>query len=272
MLRAELTRAFISRNFLIALTLGVILLGIGIDDYYPGYFTDYSSHLEAIEAGRFDPYIANTFDFFLWARRNFILTYTVPLIVVLPFAASFTSERTSKYLQLIVSRGGRNRYIFSKFIANALAGGTVLALSAVIIYAFLSLILPEGLPAPYPGTTGIPPQNPFDELYRQDTALFVWTRIGISFIFGVTYASIGMLASLFTENRFVALAAPFVFYIGLTFIMTLLNLVRWMPAAAYNPRLAVSSSALTVFGQLGLYFVLSAIGIFVASKYILRDI
>jgi hypothetical protein len=271
MLRAELTRAFISRNFLIALILGLILLGIGIHDYYPGYFTDYAAHQEAIAAGQFDPYIANTFDFFLWARRNFILTYTVPLIVVLPFAASFTSERTSKYLQLIVSRSGRSRYIVSKFVANALAGGMVLALSAIVIYAFLSLILPEGLPVPHPQAR-IPPQNPFDELYRQDTALFVWTRIGISFIFGLTYASLGMLASLFTENRFIALAAPFIFYIGLTFIMTLLNLVRWMPAAAYNPQLAASSSALTVFGQLGLYFVLSAIGVFVVSKYVLRDI
>jgi hypothetical protein len=97
-------------------------------------------------------------------------------------------------------------------------------------------------------------------------------QILISFVFGATYATIGMFVSLITENRFVVLTAPFIFYIGLTFVFGILGEPRWMPTATLDPRQATNSSWLTVFGQLGTFFSLSTIGIFLISRHKLKDL
>lgn len=265
MLRLELRRAFFNINFPIALCIGSILLGIGLNDYAIGY----SENQRAALSGNSAAFIYRASDALLWARGLLIVTAIVPLLAVLPFADSFTFDYHTRYLRTILPRSTRSHYIISKVVANSLAGGAVLVLAHLVIYAIASLMFPENT------AIGTQPRlviaGPLSEIYPQNPVLFTWVQIAISFVFGATYALLGVFISFLTESRFVVLATPFVLYIIATFILSMLGLSQWIPTATFNPLQVTTTSWITVFGGLGLLVSLSVIGIVIAAKRLLAN-
>src|SRR5450830_1964013 len=67
-----------------------------------------------------------------------------PLIAVLPFAASFITDRTSGYITFILSRTSFRRYRTSKYVANLLAGGVSTSLPLLVGYGIINIFYPRG--------------------------------------------------------------------------------------------------------------------------------
>ena len=68
--------------------------------------------------------------------------YMLPVFTALPFSVSLCQERNNKAVSYIVSREGKNRYIFAKFIVSAISGGFVAVCGTVLLFLMLAMRFP----------------------------------------------------------------------------------------------------------------------------------
>ncbi len=263
MLKEEFRRAFFSWLFLLAIAITIILFAIGIISY-GGPVDPYADNS--------NPFSRNAFDAFIYGMGLAgPLPLFAPLITVLPFAASFITDRSSGYISFILSRTSFRKYITSKFFANLLAGGISISLPLLLGYGVINIFYLRGLtPVPAPGEPWINPslawaqgRGPFGYLYRTKPDLYIFSLIGIAFLWGATYATLGMALSLFIHNKYSALATPFVLYIIAHFIIWM---ERWSPLYNFAPFMIKTTSYITTFGEIGIIFIISTICIFMFAK------
>jgi len=256
MLRAELYRAFWNRSFLLALVLGVLSLWYGLSEYSEGPKDIPGAH----------PFNDNAYDAFIWAEEG-PLSLLVPLIPVLPFAASCALDRTTGYLRHVLVRSSYRRYFLAKFVVNLLVGGLAVALPLLLLFGYTNLAWPRGL-APV-NEARLPFERlpgPLGYLYRPAPDLYIFFLIGLGFIFGATYATLGLAFSSFVNNRYVVLATPFLLYNVANFVLAVLRLEEWTPPATFVPFGINTTSWLTVFGELGGIFVASVVCLLVLAR------
>lgn len=63
-------------------------------------------------------------------------------IYSIAISVSLCQERNNKAVSYIVSREGKNRYIFAKFIVSAISGGFVAACGTVLLFLMLAMRFP----------------------------------------------------------------------------------------------------------------------------------
>jgi len=264
LLKEEFRRAFFSWKFLLAIALTLIADIFGLLEYGPPVspFEDPVKY----------PFIQNAFDGFIYGAYYWVLPALAPLIAVLPFGDSFITDRSSGYVSFILSRTSFRKYITSKFFANLLAGGISLSIPLLIMYGVINIFYLRGFPpVTAPGEARIARipytlPGPMAYLYRTKTDLYVFFLIGLSFIFGAVYASLGLALSLFLHNRYVALATPFVLYMIGGMVANMLGKSAWNPTNTLMPFSCHTTSWLSLFGELGAIFLISTICIFIFAK------
>ncbi|MCX6063559.1 MAG: hypothetical protein NTV26_05130 [Caldiserica bacterium] len=270
MLKEEFRRALLSWAFVLALAITSVCFAIGLRDYGPPV-----SPFIRPEEQYLYPFTQNAFDAFLWAMGlSGPFAILAPLIVVLPFAASFITDRSSGYITFILSRTSFRRYRTSKYIANLLAGGVSTSLPLLVGYGIINIFYKRGLPPiPAPGEAWVGARLPwvnangtFGYLYRTKPDLYIIFLIGLAFLWGAAWATAGLSLSLVTRNRYHVLAAPFVLYMIAHFVTTVLRIARWSPLFNFAPVLYKTTSPVTTFTELGALFVLSTIGVFALAK------
>lgn len=253
MFRAELYRAFWNRNLLLAIGLGLALLAYWLTPYCP---------LGPLPGDA--PFVCNAYDGFIWALEGPI-GLVVPLLAVLPFADSLCLDRQSGYLRNIFSRCSYHRYLGVKCLVNLAAGGIALTVPLLALFIATNLLFPRGI-MPADQSRIIPggyPSGPFSTWYRSMPDLYILSRIGLGFVFGATYATVGLALALFINNRYIVLATPFVAYMLANFVLTALGLMEWSPPFTLTPEIVLTTSALTVFGELGAIFIASVVCILI---------
>ena len=147
--------------------------------------------------------------------------FLAALLATLPFADSFLTDRDQGFLRLVALRAPYHRYRAAKILAVALAGGSGLLLSLLIIFL-------AGLGAPtdwnatvYSATSTLNngvPWGPFGGLYTQNPLYYLLYLLTSAFGFGAVYALLGLAVSTVVSNRYVVLAAPLVFVQVLGFL------------------------------------------------------
>jgi hypothetical protein len=236
LLKEDLKRAFFSYPYLIALTL---VLGSLIYGLYPDW--------DAPNAGfvyHFRTAYASGF--------TSILALLAPLLVTIPFVSSYAVDRESGFLKYLLLRTDRSRYAFSKLIANALAGGSVLFLALTLLFFGLYFWFP-GSSVDY-----VNPGGAFHSVYFESEVAYVWVLIGLSFLFGATYATLGLAASAWVKNKFFGMVFPFFVYLVPGFLFPALSLDRFEPSTTYDPSSNIYTTPLAIFVQI---FLLMGIGV-----------
>lgn len=259
MLREELYRACWNWSFMLALALGTLSSGYGLSEYcFPKNIP--GTH----------PFNCNAYDAVIFAQKgpNGVIALLVPLLAVLPFADSYALDRTQGYLRHVLVRSSYRRYFFAKFVANLLAGGLAVALPLLLLFGYTNLVYPRGLlPIEESRVTiGGYPYGPLGSLYRIAPDLYILFRVGVGFIFGATYATLGLDISSFVNNRYIVLATPFLLYHVANFVLAVLGLERWSPPVTFIPDAVKTTSWLTVFGELGGIFVVSVLCLLVLAR------
>jgi hypothetical protein len=270
MLKEEFRRAFFSWAFVLALVITSVCFAIGLRDYGPPV----SPFIRAEEEYLY-PFTQNAFDAFLWAMGlGGPFAILAPLIAVLPFAASFITDRSSGYVTFILSRTSFRRYRTSKYVANLLAGGVSTSLPLLVGYGIINIFYRRGLPPiPAPGEAWVNVRLPwvnangtFGYLYRTKPDLYIFFLIGLAFLWGATWATAGLAVSSAVHNKYRALAAPFLLYMIVHFVATVLRKAQWSPLFNFAPVLYKTTTPLTTFTELGTLFALSTIGVFALAK------
>lgn len=250
----ELYRAFWNRAFLLTLILGVLSLILGLVAYAPKYIPGA------------DPFLNNAYDAWLWAHEG-PHVLLAPLLAVLPFADSYALDRTQGYLRHVLIRVSRTRYFLAKFLANLLAGGLAIVLPYLAVFIYTSFAYPRGLaPVAQSRIPFDPLPGPLGYLYRQAPDFYILFLIGLGFVFGAAYATLGLAISSLINNRYLVLATPFLLYHIANFVLAVLGLEAWTPPVTLIAHAVKTASWLTVFGELGGIFIISAVWFLALAK------
>jgi len=270
MLKEEFRRAFLSWAFVLALVITSVCFAIGLKEYGPPV----SPFIRAEEEYLY-PFTQNVFDAFLWAMGlGGPFAILAPLIAVLPFAASFITDRSSGYVTFILSRTSFRRYCTSKYVANLLAGGVSTSLPLLVGYGIINIFYRRGLPPiPAPGGAWVNVRLPlvnangtFGYLYRTKPDLYIFFLIGLAFLWGAAWATADLAVSSAVHNKYRALAAPFLLYVVAHFVISVLGVPEWSPLNNFVPVLHKTTSPVTTFTELGALFLLSTLGVFALAK------
>lgn len=272
MLREEISRALRNRSFLMSIALGLLSLGYGFAHYIGPLQLHAPEYIH-----RLPPFYYNAYDAFIWAQHFGFLRLIAPLIAVLPFSDSLGLDRVSGFLRLVLVRTSYWRYLIAKVVACMLAGGLALGLSLLLCFVCANLVFPRGLNfAEYEvriisileptGRLG-----PFGVLYWTAPDLYIFSLIVQGFVFGAIYALFGLAISAVSDNRYIALATPFIVYILACFVTEILQIPQWSPMSAFIPNwLAVSIGWCHIGTSLGAVLMIS-MGLFLFSTLKTRD-
>lgn len=179
------------------------------------------------------------------------LIFLLPLVSTLPYAASWLDERKNGYWKAYMVRTGRERYVLSRILANALGGGLSCLLGYWLAYLFLALIY-RPMEAEAAGTASWLPA-----LHLTGGAIF---------LMGALWAGIGLFFSLSFRNRYMIYGGPFL----LSYLLVILT-TRYLPAAyTLNPREWLTMSHYWEGGGAGVIgFLLELVGITAVLEYLL---
>ncbi|QAA32901.1 hypothetical protein [Clostridium manihotivorum] len=192
--KQEMRRALYSKNMIIAIVLSCICMFSGI---LLGNF--YVEKKDAVY-------------YFMLAHslgRTSLLSLLGPVIVSLPFAASFLEDKDSGFLKLILLKISRKKYLLTRIISNAIAGALSITVPLIIVFIFYSLI--------YGVKTGGMAAGKYagdlDWLSVNKPVLFVIVILVLSFIFGIVISTLGLGLSTVIKSKYLTIILPFLFSI-----------------------------------------------------------
>jgi hypothetical protein len=148
------------------------------------------------------------------------------LFCVLPYTTSFCSDWNSKYIRPVVVRIGSNKYAWSKIIVCALTSGISVAMGILLFVLPLMLRIP--LVSPAAGNYESFSSEPLGGglLLNGHYIAYYAMYIYLAFLAGAFWSVVGMGASAYISNKFVALFMPFIVLYMLGFISD--KLPKWL--------------------------------------------
>ncbi len=128
------------------------------------------------------------------------LTICLPIVCALPYAASFVDDVKTNFLKLYISRTSCRGYILGKAAGCLVSGGAVIVLGLWLAYG-VSAILFSPLEGP-----------PDPDAAAPEHAMTLLRGCALIFLSGGFWSLFGMTMSALMTSRYIAYAAPFIFY------------------------------------------------------------
>ncbi|CAH1215439.1 hypothetical protein PAECIP111893_03970 [Paenibacillus plantiphilus] len=197
-LSMDLKRAFGSSGFLLAI-LGVWLI------YYAG-------------AGSEIEYAPDVLLLFKYSTQASGFNKIIILCCVLPYTISYCIDWNSKYMRPVVIRVGSFRYALSKIIACGLSSAMAVVVGIILFIVPFAIHIP--LVSPVAGnfeafaTGTLGGELLLDGQYVSYFVVYIY----LAALAGAFWAIVGLCASAFMPNKFVALFLPFIGLYVLNFI------------------------------------------------------
>lgn len=183
-----------------------------------------------------------------YAISSDALCFIVPVAVTLAMSASYLEDLQSGMLYYIMLRTTKRRYRLSKVWNCALFGGLVTVFAFLLLLLVFFVMFPaDSLEMTYLKTSDVP------------YYLSLLQRVLILVLNGSFYALLGGAIAAFTNNKYMAYAAPFIFYYVISTLLQayfsdlyLLNPKEWMMIqygrAGAAAAILVFANAVLIFG------------------------
>lgn len=173
--------------------LGILFIAAAI------FLSSMDSFLEAL---RSDTQLTFGFhaSFILDALKADTIIICIPIVCSLPFAGSYVDDVKTGFLKLYVYRTSNRGYILGKVAGCLVSGGGVIVLGSWLAYGISSLLF-------------IPMESaPGEDVGSTSNFMELVTYSGLIFLSGGFWSLFGMTMSALMESRYIAYAAPFIFY------------------------------------------------------------
>ena len=265
MIRFELSRAFSTLGFKLAMLIGalvaishfvmnVIPIALQLKNYlelnkpmmYPGWL--YSLWIGG------NSYTVGSFLFFL----------ILPLLAALPFADSFYFDAAEGYITEIFTRIHRFGYFVGKYIAVFLSGAVSVLFPLVLNFLLSCSVLPALKTESTAFRSLITANASMGELYYKMPIAYLLIYVLIIFVMSGLFAVFALSASYFCNYQFLSLISPFLLYLFLIAFFGFLGLEDWQPNNFLNPAYPLHS-LMPVFAT-GSGLVLFSVFFFVKGK------
>ena len=176
-------------------------------------------------------------------------TFMLPIACTLAMSASYMEDLQSGMLRYIVLRTSKKKYRRSKVLNCALSGIMTAAAAVLILLVVFFVKYPlNGAEMEQLRTLGM--------LYH----LYFWERVVIVCLNGAFYAVLGGLAASFADSRYLAYAAPFIFYYVISTLLDAYLEKFWL----LNPRELLMARFMP---QTEVLFVLAGLNMIVLAGY-----
>jgi len=151
-----------------------------------------------------------------------IVLMVLPILCALPFTTAFVDDFKSKYIREYLPRCGKRDYVRGKVIATTLSGGLTLFLGILLVLVvFAVMFLPMEVPPEVPEMSEYEMQmarmmgdaaQQADTLTAQLNFAQLMQTAFVFFLSGCLWSLVGSLMATLTMSRYMAYAAPFIFY------------------------------------------------------------
>ncbi len=195
------------------------------------------------------------------------------LLATLPFSDSFLDDRKYGFLRYVVCRVPYRKYLLAKSLAVGLVGGVAVCGSILGMLVLLTLIGPVDFAThSYLSNSTLGtniPWGPLGWLYTLNPLAYLGFFLTGGFIFGMTYALMGLAVSALVSNRYVVLAAPLVCFQVFTFLeeRSLRILPAWNPYYTLFPFEASAGFSLVhMILQFGILLLAAAVCLLVCAR------
>lgn len=134
-----------------------------------------------------------------------------PFAAIFPamgYAMVYCEEHKSRYIQVVIQRTGIFRYAVARFLAVGLQGGIIMGLPYTIVNVYAYCRGTHGIDVDSVWYGSI--DNYFVDRYG-DFAI-VLAKSLLAFIFGMTWAIVGLALAFWTCNKYVSILGPFLIY------------------------------------------------------------
>lgn len=229
--KIELKRAFFNINTLLSLGIGITMvmlhlfflvlpLSKSLNEYmsynlpmmYPGWL--FSSWFGGNRANIY------VFSFFI----------IIPLISALPFGDSFFSDVKGGVINNICTRCNKKHYYLSKYISVFLSGGFTVVFPLFLNLIFSMLLLPSLKPEVSTFNTLIREASTFSHLYFTHPFIFILIKLFMLFLFSGILATTALWASYYLNHQFLVVISPFIIYLTIISIFSMVNKASWIPS------------------------------------------
>ncbi len=122
----------------------------------------------------------------------------LPVTAAFPFVFAFVSERNSGNMRFVISRTGRLKYYFSKYISSIFSGGFCTMLGVLLFALFAFILFPSG-------------QNPdtITEFLPYGALLFIVKKSLSALVYGAASVLPAFFLCSFCTNPYIILCVPF---------------------------------------------------------------
>lgn len=134
--------------------------------------------------------------------------YAAPLLCAFAASGQFVGDVEAGFYRLRLLRSGRTGYQYALFVGATLGGGLALMLGVLLFAASCAALFGPYAPAADLGGT---PDAWLPLLERRDgNWLFMLTIAAQAFAFGAIWSGAGLVATVFSPNRYVGYLVPFI--------------------------------------------------------------
>lgn len=162
--------------------------------------------------------------------RNFLPTLfylSLPLLCVLPYGASYFTDKTTGYLRTLCQKKGKTVYFFSKYAATFFSGFSLYLIPLIVNFILVACLVPAYKPDPldqmyYAVYYG----QAFAPLYYTSPLLYAFLYMLLTACFAGLWATVPLMLAFFIKNKYALLFLPYVFILFFTNAMDLISYFR----------------------------------------------
>jgi hypothetical protein len=223
-IKFELRRAFANRLFVLALSIGVLIVLSHIIGAIP----------QSIQAQEmFDLIIAkggypeSLFNHWIGGRGDILQAtlyfFILPLLVCIPFADTLFTDRRDGYARNVVTRVPQRHYYVAKTLSVFLAAAVVAVIPLILDLFLTAMLFPAVIPVPAAGTFPIFEFSMWSDLYYSAHFLYIVCYLALIALFSGLIATIALVFTYLVTNRFLVLLAPFILCVFADFMLNSLG-------------------------------------------------
>lgn len=265
MLINEIKKSIFNKGMLLSLFIGHL---ISIIYWGENYYKQYTRQIGIQEL---DYYVNQSEEtpFVMWIvghpnKYYVVLLYLLPILAVLPYAASYWREKRTGYEKNVIIRCSRAKYRISKYIAVFLSGGLAVSLvwitDLMMCFTYFEYRMPVS--SAYATMTGS--NTMLGVFFYKHPFIYCGIFIVAAFVFAGAIATVSLWISTISNNYFTVMLIPFL-------VITMLGAFvppegsKYLPISFLIPFNSGNKFFMVILSCL-VMFVISVIGFVVAGK------
>ncbi len=229
MIKIELERAFSGTGLKLSLIIGMI---ITIEHYIRNVIPMAVAPLQFYEYNNATSLPLSVFNCWIGGGVNFeneLFVRIIPLLAAIPYAITYCSDIRTGIVKNYYIRTKKIHYLFSKYLAVFLTGGTAVTVPLLINFLATAAVLPSIV---WPiGSFPINANGMWSSIFYSNPYLYIIMYFCLQFICGGLLATLALIISSWINNIFMALLSPYI-------ICEFLNAITRLAKTAWGKGLA----------------------------------